>query len=322
MIRLGLIGCGEHAETGHAIPLARYLAAHGDQIELTAACDLQLPRAQRFCAKYGFKNAYNSANEMVRRAKLDGCIAVVPVKNIAEVAATLLQSGIACVVEKPLGASLAEVAYLVDLAKATRTRNMVSVNRRFMPFLNRAVDWSRPLGPLRYVRCTMTRHARQESDFIWTTAVHAVDALRYIAGEVSECRFETMKAEGLPSWHAIDLHFESGTYGHVDVLPTSGMLEETYELFGENFRASVTSPFGMQRSVRGFCDDQLVFEEVAEDDTPEDVLNGGYAEAAEFIRALSQGDAPRPSIEQVAPSVVLCLTVAKNLEGSGKFHGN
>lgn len=316
MIRLGLIGCGEHAETGHAIPLARYLAAHRDQIELTAACDVRLPRAQLFCSKYGFKNAYNSANEMLRQAKLDGCIAVVPVENIAEVTATLLQAGIACVVEKPLGASLAEVAYLLDVAKATGTRNMVSVNRRFMPFLNRAVDWSRSLGPLRYVRCTMTRHARNESNFIWTTAVHAVDALRYIAGEVSESRAYTMKAEGLSSWYAIELRFESGTDGHIDVLPTSGTVEETYDLFGEGFRASVTSPFGAQRSVRCFRNNQLVLEEVAGDDTPEDVLNGGYAEAEEFIRALSQGDTPRPAIEQVAPSVVLCLTMAKSLEGT------
>jgi predicted dehydrogenase len=315
MIRLGLIGCGEHAETGHAVPLARYVAVHRDQIELTAACDVQLPRAQNFCSKYGFKNAYSSANEMLRQAELDGCIAVVPPEKIAEVGATLLRTGIPCVVEKPLGTSLAEVAFLLDVAKATHTRNMVSVNRRFMPFLNRAVAWTRSFGPLRYVRCTMTRHARNESDFIWTTAIHAVDALRYIAGEVLESSVRTIKGEGLASWHAIDLQFESGTRGHIDVLPTAGAVEETYDLFGEGFRASVTSPFGAQRSVCCFRGNKLVLEEVAGDDMPEDVLNGGYAEAEEFIRALSQGDAPRPSIDEVAPSVTLCLMMAKNMEG-------
>src|SRR5690349_13183721 len=98
MIRLGLIGCGEHAETGHAIPLARYLAAHPDQIELTAACDVQVQRAQNFCGKYGFKNAYGSASEMLRQTKLDGCITVVPPQHIAEVGASLLRASIPCVV--------------------------------------------------------------------------------------------------------------------------------------------------------------------------------------------------------------------------------
>ncbi len=99
-------------------------------------------------------------------------------------AASLLRFGMPCVVEKPLGTSLDELALLLDTAKATGTRNMVSVNRRFMPYLNRALEWTRTAGQLRYVRCTMTRQARSEPEFLWATAIHAVDALRYIAGEV------------------------------------------------------------------------------------------------------------------------------------------
>jgi predicted dehydrogenase len=311
MIRLGLIGCGEHAETGHAIPLARYLAAHPDQIELTAACDVQLPRAQNFCSKYAFRNAYGSVAAMLRQTKLDGCIAVVPPEYIAEVGSSVLRAGVPCVVEKPLGTSLAEVAFLLDTAKATGTRNMVSVNRRFMPFLNCAVKWAESVGPLRYVRCTMTRHARNEPEFIWTTAIHAIDTLRHIAGEVSEPCVRTMKSNGGASWYGIDLRFRNGIHGRIDVLPTTGTIEETYELFGEGFQAAVTSPFGAQRSVRCFRNKKLEIEEIAGDDMPEDVINGSYAETEEFIRALIQGDAPRPSIEEVAPSVTLCLMMAR-----------
>jgi virulence factor len=316
MIRLGLIGCGEHAETGHAIPLARYLVTHPDQIELTAACDVQLQRAQSFCRKYGFKNAYGSVNEMLRQTKLDGCISVVPPEHIAEVGANLLRNGLPCILEKPLGTSLAEVAFLLDTAKATGITNMVSVNRRFMPFLNCAVKWTESVGPLRYVRCTMTRHARNEPEFLWTTAIHAVDTLRYIAGDVSESNLHTMRNNDKASWHAIDLRFKNGIYGRVDVLPTTGTVEETYELFGEGFQAIVTSPFGAQRSVRCFRNKKLDLEEVAGSDMPDDVVNGGYAEAEEFIRALSEGDAPHPSIEEVAPSVTLCLMMAKNMKGT------
>jgi myo-inositol 2-dehydrogenase/D-chiro-inositol 1-dehydrogenase len=316
MIRLGLIGCGEHAETGHAVPLARYLAAHPGQVELTAACDVLLPRAQNFCSKYGFKNAYSSTSEMLDQVKIDGCVSVVPPAHIAEVGTNLLRMGIPCMVEKPLGTSLQEIASLVETAKSTHTRHMVSVNRRFMPLLNRAMEWSRSAGTLRYVRCTMTRHARTEPEFIWTTAIHAVDALRYIAGEVSESSVRVMKHGNSASWHGIDLRFESGAYGHIDVLPTTGTVEETYDLFGEGFQASVTCPFGRQRSMRCFRDKKLVLEEVAGDDTPEDVVDGSYAEAEAFIRALSNGDSPRPSIEDVAPSVTLCLTMAKNMEGT------
>jgi len=253
---------------------------------------------------------------MLRQTKLDGCISVVPPDHIAEVGANLLRHGISCVVEKPLGTSLAEVAFLLDTAKATGIRNMVSVNRRFMPFLNCAVEWTKSVGPLRYIRCTMARHARKEPEFLWTTAIHAVDALRYIAGNISGSNLHTISKNNDAPWYGIDLRFENGIYGRIDVLPTTGTVEERYELFGEGFQAIVTSPFGAQRSLRCFRHNQLEIEEVAGSDIPEDLVNGGYAEAEEFIRALSEGDAPHPSIEEVAPSVTLCMMMAKNMKGT------
>jgi predicted dehydrogenase len=310
MIRLGLIGCGEHAEAGHAIPLARYKKEHPGDIGLTAVCDLKIERAQLFCQKYGFANAFGDVDEMLIKAKLDGCIAVVPVDKISQVGIKLLKRSIPCVVEKPLGASIADVTALRDASRATRTPNMVSVNRRFMPFLNRAIDWTKTAGTVRYVRCTMTRHARSEPDFLGATAVHAVDALRHIAGDVAEASIRSMRRDDdVAPWYAIDLQFKRGVCGRIDVLPTAGMLEETYELIGEGFRSMVTCPFGPQRSWRAYCENRVVIEEVAQD-MPEDILNGCYDEATEFIRSLEHKEFPRPSIENVFPSVELCLTMA------------
>ena len=313
-IRLGLIGCGEHSEQGHAAPLARYKAAHPGEIELSAACDLKRERAEYFCRAYGFQKAHSSVDEMLERETLDASIAVVPVEMISELGIKLLGVGMPCVVEKPLGGSLEEVKALRAAARATGTSNMVSVNRRFMPFLNRAIAWARQSGSLRYVRCTFTRHARQEPEFLCQTAVHAVDALRHIAGNVASADIRTMKsARALAEWYAIDLWFENGVCGRLDVLPTAGMLEETYELIGEGFRAIVTCPFGPQRGWRGFRENRLVVEETASEMMPEDVVNGCYDEAAEFIRALGRQERPRPRIEDVFPSVELCLSMAQEV---------
>lgn len=311
MIRLGLIGCGEHSEGGHAVPLARYKAAHPGEIELTAACDLNFERAQLFCRQHGFLNSYRDVDEMLARHKLDGCIAVVPVERISELGIKLLTHAIPCVVEKPLGASLAEAKALLAAAQATNTLNMVSVNRRFMPFLNRALEWTRTAGSLRYVRCVMFRHERREPEFLWATAVHAIDAMRHIAGPVSDAGIHALgKGEAATAWFSIDLSFVSGVSGRLDVLPTAGMLEETYELIGEGFRAAVTCPFGPERGVRCFRENRLDLAESASANVPEDVLNGCYDEAAEFIRALSRKEPPYPSIEEVFPSVELCWEMA------------
>jgi predicted dehydrogenase len=306
MIRLGLIGCGAHSESGHAIPLARYKAAHPDEVVLAAVCDVKIERALDFGRKYEFQSAYQNVDDMLRQENLDGCIAVVPPESISALGIKLLTRGVPCVVEKPLGASLAEAQALRDSAVATKTSNMVSVNRRFMPTLNRAIEWARHAGPLRYVRCTMARHARQEPEFLWATAVHAVDTLRYIAGQVIAFDLRTLKAGG---WYALDLQFENGISGRVDVLPTAGMVEETYDLFGDGYRASVTCPFGPQLGWRCFRDGRLIQSDVVPAETPEDIVNGCYDEAAAFIKGLN-GGTPKPSIADIFPSVELCFAIA------------
>lgn len=319
MIRLGLVGCGEHSESGHAIPLARYKAAHPEEIQLAAACDVRVERAREFCDKYAFLADYSDVDTMLQKENLDGCITVVPPGSISQLGIKLLSQHVPCVVEKPLGSSSVEVKALRDAAVATGTVNMVSVNRRFMPSLNHAIEWIHTAGTLRHVRCTLARHARSEPDFIWATAVHAVDTLRYIAGEVVSFDHQTLASPGtLTAWYAVNLRFENGISGRIDVLPTAGMVEETYDLFGENFRASITCPFGMHRGWRCFRDGTLVGEEIVSDGTPEDIVNGCYAEATEFIRAVSSGSAPKPSIAEVMPSVDLCFAIANSVSAEAQ----
>jgi hypothetical protein len=88
------------------------------------------------------------------------------------------------------------------------------------------------------------------------------------------------------------------------------MVEETYELVGEGFRASVTSPFGQRLSLSCWQGNRLVLEEVASNDDPADLINGAYNEVIEFVRAVKTGTVFRPSIEEVFPSVQLCFQLA------------
>jgi len=312
MIRVGLIGCGEHSEIGHAVPLARYKAEHPEQLELTAACDLRKDRAEYFCKTYGFRRSYADCFAMLSSEQFNLCIAVVPVGKISALGIELLQRGTACVVEKPLGATFLEATALRDGARLTGTPNMVSVNRRFMPWLNQSIGWARSIGKVRYVRAVMSRNARTEPEFLWETAVHCVDALRHIAGNVKQASVRRMGQGTAANWYGVDLEFdEDGVFGRVDVLPTSGVLEETYEICGEGFRAIVTCPFGPERSLRCYQQDRLVLHET-DKNVPEDVLFGFYDEARSTIRSLIEKDLLRPTIEDVYPSVELCFWAQQN----------
>ncbi len=310
-IRIGLIGCGEHSEIGHAVPLGRYSAAHPGSLTLASACDLQRDRAQMFCQKYGFIHGYADIGDMIAKENLDVCIAVVPVDLIPEVGIRLLSRNIPCVVEKPLGPTIAQVQKLLETSRSTKTPNMVSVNRRFMPLLNRALEWTRTAGTLRYVRATMLRHERSEPEFLRFTAIHAVDTVRFIGGEFAALKMGALPPAN-PHWYAIDIRFESGMMARIDILPTAGVAEETYELIGDGFRAIVTSPFGPQRLLRCYQQNQLVREEFA--DGPEDVIFGFYGEVEELADALHHSRRPRPSIEDIFPSVQSTFDLADRME--------
>jgi hypothetical protein len=48
----------------------------------------------------------------------------------------------------------------------------------------------------------------------------------------------------------ISLRFASGCAGHIEILPTTGLAEERYELFGDDFRACATTMGGRGPSMR------------------------------------------------------------------------
>ena len=317
MIRIAIAGCGEHSRASHAAPLARYAAAHPNEIELVAACDLNVDKAVEFCRSFGFVRPYQNLDQMLDVEQLDACVAVMPMEKIVEVGIKLLERRLACVIEKPLGTSLTEIERLAQVARDTQTPHMVSVNRRFMPYLNQARSWMHDHGPLRYVRASQVRHGRNEPDFIWSTTIHALDALRYIAGEIAAFDV-TVPPSGNheTAWYVIALRFESGTIGRIEVLPTGGMVEESYELFAEGCRARVTAGSGPQRSLQCWKDDKLVLESQATEDQPEDLRNGAYQEVEEFVRSLRTGARPRPCIDDILPSARISFAIADLVRGS------
>jgi myo-inositol 2-dehydrogenase / D-chiro-inositol 1-dehydrogenase len=316
MIRLALAGCGEHSRASHAAPLARFATRHPDEIKLVAACDLNRDRALEFCRSFGFARAYEDVDEMLEVEQPDACVSVMPIERIGEVGIKLLQRGIPCVIEKPLGTSLLEIERLARVARETQTPHMVSVNRRFMPYLNQARSWMQQHGPLRYVRASQVRHERREPDFIWSTAIHAIDAMRYIAGDIEE--FDVTVSRGDATWYVIALRFESGTTGQIEILPTAGMVEESYELFGEGCRARVTAGSGTQRSLECWADGGQVIVSHATAEEPEDLRNGAYQEVEEFVRALQTGSRPQPCIDDILPSARISFAIAERVDGLGQ----
>jgi myo-inositol 2-dehydrogenase / D-chiro-inositol 1-dehydrogenase len=312
MLKIAALGAGSHSRLNHLPALAHYRCEHPNEIELAALCDLDAERARSSAAEFGFRRTYTDMDRLLDEEQPDGLVAVTPVAATAAVAARVIARGVPLLMEKPPGATLAEARDLERQARALGARVMVSVNRRFEPPLRAALDWIAGRA-IRYVRCTMVRPNRTEEDFITGTAIHTVDALRHIAGDVADCSTRSWRVNGC-RWYLVSFRFVGGTEGVLEVIPTAGFGAERYDLFGHDFWATAHSGSYDNGRCTLRQGGQVVRETTDPPDTPYFLRAGAYGETVEFIDALKSRRPPRPSPTEVLQSVELCYQIAADAE--------
>jgi myo-inositol 2-dehydrogenase/D-chiro-inositol 1-dehydrogenase len=104
MISVGLIGCGDVAESGH---LPTLLA--DDRFKLTAVCDVNLARAELFSRRAGGIPAYTDWRRLLEdETALDAVVLALPPEISPEVVGECLRQNLAVLDEKPFAANVAE----------------------------------------------------------------------------------------------------------------------------------------------------------------------------------------------------------------------
>lgn len=307
MLKLCIIGAGQHSQSLHLPSLDHFKANHPGKIELSAIADRDPAKAAEAVAKFGIGHAYDDLDKMLRNERPDACMAFTPVALNGMIATKLMGLGIPVLMEKPLGPTIAEARDVVHVAEETGARIMVSMNRRFDPQVQAALTW---IGrrELRYLRATMARHDRHEDRFLEETGVHIIDVIRMVAGEVES--WTTRKnTVGGNQWIQVQLEFVSGAFGLVDLLPTTGGNAEILEIFGADFSVEIRSA-ERDHSWRAWSDGNLVREEITRNDTAPFISNGTYAETVAFIDNVIAGRELHPTPAEVLPGMEICHSIA------------
>lgn len=304
MLRIAVIGGGNHSRNNHLPALKAYTSHFPGEIELSAFCDMNPETAGAVGKEFGFLRIYTKAADMLSNEKLDGCIAVTPIPVTAAIARQVIEAGVPLLMEKPPGTNPSEARDICVVTTRIQAKVMVSMNRRFDPALHAALDWIAD-RPLRYLRATMHRNERTEEDFFTGTAIHALDAMRWIAGDVADYSIQIQRVGGV-LWYAVRFTFSSGTWGLLDVIPTCGHLEESYELLGSGFRLASTAGDYGAGGFKAWENGKLVEEKEPAGRMPAWIRNGTYAETVEFLSALREGRSPHPTPAEVLQSVELC----------------
>ena len=218
------VGCGYIARAMHGPSYLKYQAEHSGAV-FAGCCDIDINKAESFKSQFNFCKAYDDMDEMIRKEKPDVICLLSPVELTASLAADILRQGIPLLLEKPPGRTREEIALLIDLSNKKSVPNRVAFNLRYAPLvieLKALLGAERAPDRIRSVQYDMYRVNRTDEDFS-TTAIHAIDAARFIASsDFSRVSFTYREAT--------DIHMacemQSGAVVNINICPVTGMIKE------------------------------------------------------------------------------------------------
>ena len=230
--KICVIGCGGISESCHGPSYVKY-RLENPNTELAACCDLDYARAAAYGKKFGFSRIYTDYMKMLRAENPEAVCVTVNEDHTARVSAEVLKLGFAVFIEKPPGKNSAETQSLIRAAREGNAVNQVGYNRRAMPILRKLksmIDEAAParVGP-QYIRYDFYRVRRYDDDFS-DTAVHGIDAVRYIAG--ADYKTVRFMYQALPQYGAnvrniyMDCVMTSGLHAQLSFCPVTGVVLE------------------------------------------------------------------------------------------------
>jgi myo-inositol 2-dehydrogenase/D-chiro-inositol 1-dehydrogenase len=318
------VGCGGLARSMHGPSLALYRQRHPD-VTLAACCDLDVEKARAFRDSFGFASWYTDLRAMIDAEKPDALTLIVPPGDTARLAVEVLDRGCPLLTEKPPGLNRSETLSMVAAARRSGAATMVAFNRRYMPISVRLKEvMAEPSFPApEHVHYDFYRVGRTDEDFA-TTAVHAIDTVRFIAGSDYDSVRLRYRARERPAVGDVflDCRFASGCTAWITFCPVSGIEMERVVVTARDVTLIAELPgwdaAGPAGSLLRFVGNKR------RDEAPRSLSLSGelpcerlgfYGENATFFDALRQGARPSGPVEEALQVVEIsdCLRRGKEL---------
>jgi len=317
-LRIGVVGAGFISRTYHCPSLSR-LKKKYPQLELAAICDLKEKAAYELARQFGFGRVYTDTGEMVVSEKLHGACILINPESIKKAAMEFIRHRIPVMLEKPPGRDSREAGELISAAEKHGVANLVALNRRFMPLARHMKELiEKAERPPQLLTAEMLRHQRTEPEFAFGTAVHAIDLMRYLGGDVAGLRVEKLDLEkNKAPAYMVEFDFESGLLGRLSILPETGMEAERYTVHGNDWTATLEAPLDwtvdypgrllfFEGRKRHFVQDNRLWPESMRDHLE---ITGFLGEVEHFIACIDSGKRPEPSLADCLQSMEIAESV-------------
>jgi len=241
-VNVGIIGAGSLANSVHYPSLAE-----SDDVEIAAICDLDEDRLKRTAGKYKVEKIYKDYKKMVNEVDMDAVYIIMPPHHLFDLVIHCLKSRLNVFIEKPPGVTAVQTRNMALTAEKNDCLTMVGFNRRFIPLMVEVKKIVEERGPILQCAATFYKHSIGAGpyyagaiDILTCDAIHAVDTLRWMGGEVAAAASDIRKlhADYDNSFNAL-LRFESGATGFLLTNWVAGKRVHTFEMHARGISAFV-----------------------------------------------------------------------------------
>jgi predicted dehydrogenase len=325
-IRIAVIGCGNHSRGALQPALARL--PHFDYV---AACDLEEALAADCARRYGAGSVHTDYRRMLDDVEPEAVLVVGPPQLHLEAGLEAASRGIHMFVEKPSAPDLAGAEALAQAFRDAGRIGMVGLFWRHAEAFQRAARLAADPafgatllfdglylspGP----RVPLWGATDVAYSFLTDQAIHAVDAMRFLMGDVEELAARVGEGADGAYGHAVSLSFAGGAAGSLAVTSFTNAFSSRFTLHGsagasleitdaEALRLLARPPLPGGRG--GYVDQNLA--EWRQGWSYAGHLRPGYMEElVAFARAIRDGHPASADLDDGAAALRVCLAILES----------
>ncbi len=227
-MKFGLVGLGWPGQQH-----VRAIRENGGNAVLSAVCDVDAEKIKEF---EGECDTFTDINDFFANGDMDAVILAVPHHLHATLTVRALNLDKHVLIEKPMARTSEECSEMIEAAERNHKTLMVAQNWRYTPWCiaAKSIIDSKELGVIQAVRTEWLLNFRPSfpkgswiyngelagGGAITSLAIHNVDALRYIIGEIEEVYTNELYTDdwstnGAENWAMCQFKFENGALGHL-----------------------------------------------------------------------------------------------------------
>lgn len=307
-VKVALVGAGGMANSVHYPSLATF-----EDVELVGLCDLVPDKLKATAEKYGIKKTFSDYKRMIEDTAPDALYVLMPPHHLYDIAIHALNNKINVFMEKPPGVMAEQTRQMARCAERNGCITLVGFNRRYIPLLRQVRDMVLDRGGpmLQVLSCFFKWHTggpyyNGAIDILSCDAVHAVDAIRFLGGDVKKVVGE-VSSQGISfdtRFNAL-MQFESGAAGILMANWRVGGRVHQFEMHAEGISAYVNPNADAHIYVEGAEKPKRITTQKAAGSDEFRVFYGFEGENRAFIDAVKTGQQPETCLSDAVKTMEL-----------------